>query len=382
MEKIKEIINTYHSPSIYTLSLFLPIIPFLIVLLLPQTPYYINPLLLFLPGIALSGWYGGFRAGVITTILSTCALVYITLSPIKNLSFNDIISLLNSVLFLGEGILICAAIEYYKHTEQDRIYRRKEKTYKATIEHLEKEKIKTQKDLKARDEFLSIASHELRTPLTSMLLQLQTALYNVRNVSLAKFSVQNLLSMLESTEYQSKQLAKMINDLLNVSLITTGRLNLELEEADLVTITKEVMGRFSEKLERDGQQIDVESDEKVMVVCDKLRIEQVLTNLISNAIKYGQGNPINIRLFHNSHAIIQIRDRGIGIPRDKQKVVFSRFKRAVSSSQFAGLGVGLYITNQIVHAHDGTIDVESKPGKGTTFTVKLPVKGPKNGKKD
>ena len=377
MNKIKAFINTYHSPSVYGLSLLLPIIPFLTVFFAPQTVQYINPMLLFIPGIILSAWYGGFRAGVITTVLSTFALIYIALSPIEHFSFGDIISLVNTLFFLGEGVLLCAAIEYYKHTEKDRVYRRKEKAYLASIEQLEKEKIKTTQDLKARDEFLSIASHELRTPLTSMLLQLQTALYNVRNVSLAKFSVQNLLSMLESTEYQSKQLAKMINDLLNISLITTGRLNLELEEADLVTITKEVMSRFSEKLEQDGQQITIESDEKVMTVCDKLRIEQVLTNLISNAIKYGQGNPIHIRIFHNGHAIIRIQDRGIGIPRDKQKIVFSRFKRAVTSSQFTGLGVGLYITNQIVHAHEGTIDVESRPGKGTIFTVKLPVKGPK-----
>ncbi len=362
----------------YASALILPTIALFAAIAVSSLTREITPILFFLPTIVVTAWYGGIKPGALsTTVSSVCLTTY--LFYLQDFSSIPQIPTLTQVcLLLAEGYLISIAIESYKHTSQQAVYRKKEKEYQTYIAHLEKEKEKTQGEVKARDEFLSIASHELRTPLTSMLLQLQTALNNIQNVSLANFSVANLLNMLESAEQQSQRLTRMINDLLNVSLITTGRLDLEIEETDLVVIVKDVINRFAEKLDREKITLELEAEEKVLLFCDKLRIEQVITNLISNAIKYGNGKPIHgIVGKHNSTGVVVIKDSGIGIPKDKQKLIFARFERAVSSQNYKGLGVGLYIAEHIIHAHGGTISLSSSPAKGSTFTIRLPLDRPK-----
>lgn len=253
-------------------------------------------------------------------------------------------------------------------------YKQKEKEYLELISQLQKENVQQQKEIKSRDEFLSIASHELKTPLSAMLLQIQTALHNIRNVSLANFSVEKLLNMLQSTEQQSKRLSKMINDLLNVSLIRTGRLDLEKENVDLGQLVKDVVDRFSEKGEREGSPLYLTSNEKVVGNFDKLRIEQAVTNLVSNAIKYGDHEPIEIHVGKKDNiGKITVIDHGIGIPKDRQERIFERFERAVSNHNYKGLGVGLYITRHIVHTHNGRITLESNPNSGSKFTIDLPL---------
>lgn len=232
-----------------------------------------------------------------------------------------------------------------------------------------------QEAARARDEFLSIASHELKTPLTSMLLHLQSVLNNIRNQSLADFSIEKTMNMLESTQQQSKRLARLINDLLNVSLITTGRLELEEEQVDLAIITKDVVGRFAQRAEKAGSAVALKADTSIVGHWDKFRIEQVLANLLSNALKYGLGKPIHITLEKkDSQAVLHVQDFGIGIPKDQLAKVFDRFKRIVSPREYRGLGIGLYICSQIVKAHHGKISVVSVPKKGSTFTIELPLK--------
>ena len=232
-----------------------------------------------------------------------------------------------------------------------------------------------QKEIQARDQFLAIASHELKTPVTSMLLQVQTAIHNIRNVSLANFSVANLLKMLEGTEQQSQRLSKMVNDLLNLSLITTGRIELELEETVMAKVVKDVAENFSEKMKRENNSITVTADKPVIGTWDKVRIEQAVSNLISNAIKYGKNKPIIITVSHaNNEAVLTVEDQGIGMSSEQQKKIFERFERAVNSKDYQGLGVGLYITNQIVKAHHGKIYVHSKPNDGSVFVIELPLK--------
>lgn len=255
-----------------------------------------------------------------------------------------------------------------------REFNRKEKNYLTQVKNLTEENLKSQKEIKVRDEFLSIASHELKTPLTSTLLKLQIALNNIKNVSLADFSVQKLLEMLESAEQQTQRLSRMINDLLNVSIIRTGRLDLEFEETDLSQIVKDVAGSFSERAEKEGYKVRVEAEDKIKAVIDKVRVSQVVTNLISNALKYGLGNPISVKAYkYSSIGKIIIEDHGIGIPTNQQDKIFSLFER-VHNNNYTGLGIGLYISSQIVKAHKGKIDVQSKPGKGSIFTVELPLK--------
>jgi signal transduction histidine kinase len=254
-------------------------------------------------------------------------------------------------------------------------YQQQTEEYRRLYQQEARSRRKAQEEIKARDEFLAIVSHELKTPLATMLLQIQLVLHNIRNVSLANFSVDNLLKMLDNAERQSKRLSKMIGDLLNVSLITTGRIDLELQPTNLAEITKNVVDNFSERMQKEGYEVKLQiNSPQINGSWDRIRIEQVITNLLTNAIKYGDKKPIAIVVGQTTtSALLSVADQGIGIPEEKKELIFARFARAVPAQKYDGLGVGLFITNQIITAHGGKIKVESKPNKGSRFTVELPL---------
>ncbi len=168
----------------------------------------------------------------------------------------------------------------------------------------------------------------------------------------------------------------MINDLLNISLIATGRMTLDKTSADLVKITKLVLQNFSEMKKMEEYQINFEAKTAVAGHWDSNRIEQAITNLVSNAIKYGRKKPIKISIYNSGDSgKFIIEDQGIGIPPKEQKNLFRRFKRLNEENNHQkGLGVGLYITQQIIKAHGGSIKLESRLNRGSKFTVKLPIK--------
>lgn len=318
-------------------------------------------LFLYLLPVLGSAWlFGGkpaFVSGVLATILAFYSLGPSQLIP---LSLFTIYYSLSTIL-----------IHYLKYSREAKSIQLKH----ADLVQLKLELAQAREEVKARDEFLSIASHELKSPLTAMLLQIQTALHNVKNVSLANFSVAKLLTMLESVEHQTTRLSKMISDLLNISLITTKKLDLEPEKVDLTELAQNVIDNFSDKLTKDGYDLQLEYDKPVIGQWDKVRIEQVITNLITNAIKYGDGKPIHVKIANSDNkGRISITDRGIGIPDEQQGKIFALFERADGTKKgYQGLGVGLYITDQIVKAHGGQIKLKSKPGSGSTFTVELPL---------
>ena len=223
-----------------------------------------------------------------------------------------------------------------------------------------------------RDEFLSIASHELRTPLTSLQLAVQSLLRNSRRG--LPPDQEKVMSRLAIVEDQSKRLAGLINDLLDISRISAGRLELEPEATDLAALTRQVVDRFQDELEAAGCPLALDTGTPTPGHWDPLRIEQVITNLLTNAMKYGRGRPIEVIVQPNGAvARLVVRDRGIGIAPDHLERIFERFERAVAPGKFGGMGLGLYITRQIVEAHGGTIGVSSAPAKGATFTVELPL---------
>jgi two-component system, LuxR family, sensor kinase FixL len=230
---------------------------------------------------------------------------------------------------------------------------------------------KAQEEVRERDEFLSIASHELRTPVTALQLQLQLL---QRSAGRSVGGVPDALATkLVTLERQCRRIAVLVNELLDVSRLRLGRLELRLEELDLAEVARETVSHLRDEAVKLGSTIEVVAPAQAPGRWDRVRIEQVITNLLSNAIKFGQGKPIVVGVAGDGErARVEVKDHGIGIEPEDQSRIFGRFERAVPTQHFGGLGLGLYIAREIVEAHGGKIAVSSVPGSGTTFTIDLP----------
>jgi PAS domain S-box-containing protein len=228
---------------------------------------------------------------------------------------------------------------------------------------------RAQAQVRERDEFLLIASHELNTPLTSLLLQLQRV-----ERALSRGNPAPVKSGVEVASRSARRLQDLVRMLLDTSRISAGRLKLERTRTDLSQLVRDVVTRHTDEASRAGAQLALEAVEPLWGQWDRDRLDQVVTNLTTNAIKYGDRKPVLLRVARDEEeAILSVHDRGIGIAPEDQKRIFDRFARAVSERNFGGLGLGLYIVGQIVAAHGGRVSVASKPGDGTTFTVALPL---------
>ncbi|QSQ12454.1 PAS domain-containing sensor histidine kinase [Myxococcus landrumensis] len=230
----------------------------------------------------------------------------------------------------------------------------------------------TQEAVRARDEFLSVAAHELRTPLTSMRLHLQLLLRQV--VGAQPVLGQELAPRSQVLERQLSRLGSLVNTLLDVSRLAAGKLSLEPRELDLVQVVRQMVDAFSEEFARAGCELTVHVSGSLPGQWDPLRVEQVLVNLLSNAAKYGAGRPVEVSLVgEGTMAVLAVKDHGIGISEDGMARLFGKFERAVSERHYGGLGLGLYITRQIVEAMGGSITVRSAQGQGSTFILRLPT---------
>ncbi|HEX9102466.1 MAG TPA: ATP-binding protein, partial [Polyangia bacterium] len=199
-----------------------------------------------------------------------------------------------------------------------------------------------QRAVRLRDDFLSIAGHELRTPLTALQLQLQSLVRNAKRP--AAPTARELVERLEKASGHVARLERLINELLDVSRITTGRMLMHPEDVDLAALAREVVERFADDSARAQSPITLHAPAPVAGRWDRLRIDQVLTNLVANAIKYGAGKPVDVEVAQQGdRAILRVRDRGIGIGSADQQRIFGRFERAVSERHFGGLGLGLWI---------------------------------------
>lgn len=234
---------------------------------------------------------------------------------------------------------------------------------------------KTEESLKAaietRDRFLSIASHELKTPLTSMKLKMQMFLRQLEKNQIIDREKTRLLA--EGEVRQIDNLERLVNDMLDISRINTGRLQYNADETELCELVKRAVDNTRLLLDKFGTEVDIECREKIIGIWDTQRLEQVVLNLLSNAARYGKKKPIKVIVGKDINwAFITVIDQGIGIAPADQERIFKQFERAINHHEVSGLGLGLYISKKIIDAHDGKLIVESELGKGSKFTVYLP----------
>jgi PAS domain S-box-containing protein len=228
--------------------------------------------------------------------------------------------------------------------------------------------------IRGRDEFLSICSHELKTPLTSLKLTAQLVQRNIRKGDPQALAPERMNELLSQTDVQINRLNRLVEDMLDISRISTGRLSLEIKAFDLCQLLGEVTKHAQPLFEHAGGGIIMEHCQPTNFQGDPHRIEQVLTNLLSNAAKYGNKQPVTLSSrIENDHVVISIKDRGMGIATEDQQRIFNRYERLVSANEISGLGLGLFISKQIVELHHGKIWLESQVGQGSTFFVALPL---------
>jgi PAS domain S-box-containing protein len=221
--------------------------------------------------------------------------------------------------------------------------------------------------VRKRDEFLSIASHELKTPLTSLSLNLQSLERTVNEKAEGRIG-----ERVDRMRAQLARLTVLVDQLLDVGRLERG-LPPRVGEVDLVELARSVLDRFDDESRATDTPLVFHAPATLKGLWDRDRLDQVFTNLISNAVKYGRGAPVEVELASTENsALLSVRDHGIGIPRTEHARIFERFERASSARNYGGLGLGLWITREIVSAHGGTMEVESDTGRGATFRVVLP----------
>jgi signal transduction histidine kinase len=260
-------------------------------------------------------------------------------------------------------------------TEVDRLGQSLERSAGLLRQHEEEERrarMELEAAVRVRDEFLSLASHELKTPLTSLMLQ--TQLLQQRQRRGEHLPPESVHRVLGQTARQTQRLARLVDDMLDISRLSAGKLALETEQFDLAELASDVVAKLGPQLSEAQCEVSVHAAEPVVGTWDRYRLEQVLTNLLTNAARYAAGKPVEVSVRRNGHgAELRVRDHGRGIAQEDQERIFRKFERAVGSREVSGLGLGLFIVREIVEMHGGTVRVESEPGQGAAFIVGLPM---------
>jgi two-component system, OmpR family, sensor kinase len=270
------------------------------------------------------------------------------------------------VLFAALAIALCLALFAVTRAQ----VRAKQHAEAAAAE---KERLyrEAQAATQEREDFLSIASHELRTPLAALQLYVQGMERTTQHPG--ALQPDQVRERLERIKAQAARLATLVNLLLDVSRIRAGRMILSRQRIDLARVVREVASRHLLEADRANTPLNVDADEPLEGDWDPERIDQIVTNLLTNAIKYGGGKPIELSVRRSEvGCVIQVRDQGLGVSPEDLDRIFQRFERTTAARNIGGLGLGLWIVREIVEAHGGTITVDSRLGEGAVFTVTLP----------
>jgi len=234
--------------------------------------------------------------------------------------------------------------------------------------------IELQRLLQVRDEFMSMVAHELRTPLNTLLLETQMRKMHLDRGNAAAFSAEQLRPMIARDGRQIQSMIRLINDMVDVSRIRSGKLSVRAGNTELSGMLQRIASDLEQQAAAVGVTIHLRAPQPVHGVWDEFRIEQVIINLLTNALRYGDGKPVEVTLSTaGGFAEVAVRDYGIGISEADQQRIFAPFERAGSKQVKEGLGLGLYIARQLAETHCGELGVQSAPGQGSVFVLRLPL---------
>ncbi|WP_223545421.1 hybrid sensor histidine kinase/response regulator [Pseudomonas sp. A-B-19] len=242
------------------------------------------------------------------------------------------------------------------------------------LEQLQDTQLELEQAVRMRDDFMSIVAHEVRTPLNGLILETQLRKMHLTRDNAAAFTLDKMRAMVDRDERQIKSLIRLIEDMLDVSRIRTGKLSIRPTRFDLSALVSELLQNFSRQIDAAEASVTLDAGQPVIGNWDEFRIEQVISNLLTNALRYGAKGQVSVRVYsEEGRALVDVQDQGIGISEEDQQRIFQQFERVSTKHTGAGLGLGLFISERIVTAHGGTITVQSRIGEGALFRVCLPL---------
>ena len=313
----------------------------------PYLPQVLSqtPAAMHYPAVFFASWIGGLWPGILST--TTCSLYSLfVLRPQLLQGFSaDLPGAIRSVMFFSTSIF-----------------------FTLLVSGLQRALSRSQKSVRMRDDFLSLASHELKTPLTTLILHSQMRLRKLKKAD--TFSNAELVSSNEKDLFQLQRLNKLVDSMLDVSRIEARKTVFHAEAVDLPKLVRDITSSY---LPND-RRVTLSLDHTLIVQADPALVEQILTNLLGNAVKYAGEKPIHITLrVEGSWAKLSVEDQGRGIDPKFHDLIFQKFERIESVNSVGGLGLGLFICRDLVERHGGKIQVESEVGKGAAFHVYLPI---------
>lgn len=230
-----------------------------------------------------------------------------------------------------------------------------------------------QQSIQNREDFISVASHELRTPLTSLQMRVDLLARMMAKSELSEELEAKVKPLISEIQPDIRKFSKLIETLLDISKLRANKLHLNLQQMNLSKVVQEEVNRLKHEFDLQQSPLKVYIQEDLFGMCDQIRLQQVVSNLLANALKFGNKKPVEFEMVgHKERITITVKDYGMGVSSEDKVRIFKPFERAVSDKNFGGLGLGLYISQQIIEGHGGTILVESTLGEGSSFIVELP----------
>lgn len=333
----------------YTLAVVCVVVALVIKLMLSPLVLIESPYLVFFAAVMISAWYGGLGPGILATFLAAVLSAIFFIAPQLSLEVAGEVSQVELAIFVLEGLVISGFSGALRSARRQ-----------------------AESALRDRDHFLAVAAHELKTPLTSLIAYAHVLQNRLAPGSTITERDRRAIVVLDE---QSRRLHTLIESLLDLSRINTGRLSIDRRPLDIAGLARRVVEEIQPTLEQHTVQYSGVS-EPLIVEGDELRLEQVFQNLLQNAIKYSPyGGRIVVRVEEQDRwAVITVSDQGIGIPETARARVFERYFRAEPSDEepVRGMGIGLYVVQEIVTLHGGTVELVSTEATGSTFLVRLP----------